>query len=126
MMKWLFLLFVSVAHAEEWPSTDKWMLGAAVTLMVIDWGQTRDMTRHPWYKTHCPTCKDPYYEHNPLLGKTPSIGEVDKYFTAAILGTLGIAYVMPNKYRPYFLGGVVSLQSYWVYNNHRIGLRVDF
>jgi hypothetical protein len=121
------LILVSCsAHAEEWKAADYKLLGAATTLLVIDWGQTRNMTRSPLYITRCPDCQAPYYEHNPILGKSPTIGEVDKYFALAILGTAGISYVLPSKYRRYFLGGVIVLETLIVAHNHHIGLRVDF
>src|SRR5688572_11355512 len=88
-MRWFFLvIFLSTsAQAEEWKPADYALLGGAMTLLVVDWGQTRDMTRHPNYIGRCPQCGSPYYEHNPILGKSPSIGDVDKYFALAILGT---------------------------------------
>jgi hypothetical protein len=114
------------AHAEEWKAADYKLLGAATALIVVDWGQTRNMTRSPLYITRCPDCKDPYYEHNPILGKSPSIGEVDKYFALAILGTVGVSYALPAKWRRYFLGGVIVLESAVVMRNHHIGLRAEF
>jgi hypothetical protein len=124
----LFLLILAScsAHAEEWKAADYKLLGAATALIVVDWGQTRNMTRSPLYISRCPDCQDPYYEHNPILGKSPSIGEVDKYFALAILGTVGVSYALPAKWRRYFLGGVIVLESAVVMRNHHIGLRAEF
>jgi hypothetical protein len=123
----LFLLILAScsAHAEEWKAADYKLLAAATTLLVVDWGQTRNMTRSPLYITRC-NCQDPYYEHNPILGKSPSIGEVDKYFALSILGTVGVSYALPAKWRRYFLGGVIVLESAVVMRNHHIGLRVEY
>jgi hypothetical protein len=112
----LLLLFSATANAEEWPTADKALLGAAVGLLVVDWGQTRHITREP----------NRFYEKNPLLGSHPSLGEVDRYFALAILGTAGVAYVLPHQYRQWFLAGVITLELATVASNHRLGLRVSF
>ena len=120
------LIFVSTAHAEEWTKTDYALLGGAMTLLVVDWGQTRDLVRRPYCVRNIPSCQTNYYERNNLIGEDPSIGNVDKYFTVAILGTIGLAYLLPQTYRRYFLGGVIVLEGFWVGRNHHIGLRAEF
>lgn len=134
-MKWLFLvIFVSTPlHAEEWTKTDYALLGGAMTLLVVDWGQTRAITNetvtYASLNGQAPVAvssKRSYHEKNPLLGENPSRSEVDRYFLVAVLGTAGLAYVLPPTYRRWFLGGVIVLEAYSVINNHRIGLRMDF
>lgn len=128
------------AHADEWTGTDKAMLGAAVGLLVIDWGQTRDLVNGEectrWVDQIGPngglgSRRETYQcrvkkESNPLLGDYPSRQEVDRYFALALLGTVGLAYVLPAAYRKYFLGGVIVIETVVVLRNHRIGLRVNF
>lgn len=138
-MRWLLLFIAVSAHAEEWKTADYALLGSAVTLLVVDWGQTRDLSggqdcvryvdqvnaqsigaRAETYK--CRSMK----ETNPILGDYPSRSEVNQYFALAILGTAAIAYVLPNDYRKWFLGAVIVLETGVVLRNHRVGLRVDF
>jgi hypothetical protein len=121
------------AHAEEWKAADYKLLAAATTLLVVDWGQTRDLTRTYTETSASLNGQAPlitrtrtHRETNPLLGDNPSIGDVDKYFAGALLLTAGLSYALPAKYRRYFLGGVIVLESVIVARNHHIGLRVDF
>jgi hypothetical protein len=141
----LALIFVSCsAHAEGWKPADYQMLGVATALLVIDWGQTRNLAREETVTYATPACSDPntrnhplagscppqrqrvHTESNPLLPKHPNVGEVDKYFAVAMLGTLGLSYALPTNYRRYFLGAVIVLEAATVLRNHHIGLRVDF
>jgi hypothetical protein len=131
----LFLLMLASrsVHAEEWKAADYKLLAAATTLLVVDWGQTRDLTR-TYTETSASlngqapliTRRRTHRETNPLLGDNPSIGDVDKYFAGALLLTAGLSYALPAKYRRSFLGGVIVLESVIVARNHHIGLRVDF
>ena len=109
------------------------LLGTAATLLVIDWGQTLSIT-HETETTaslngQTPVVvsrQRPYHEKNPILGSDPSKNEIDRYFAVALLGTAGLAYVLPPTYRRYFLGGVIVVETLVVLRNHRIGMRVQF
>jgi hypothetical protein len=116
-MRWLFMLVAlsGAAHADEWSATDKTLLGAATVLLVIDWGQTRTIAKD-----------ERFVEKNKILGPNPSVGDVDKYFAIATLGTIGLAYALPSQYRGYFLGGVVVLESVVVMRNHQLGIKASF
>jgi hypothetical protein len=127
------------ALADGWTTRDSVLLGSALTLLVVDWGQTRDLTNGDectrWVdqqnQTSIGARKETYRcraskESNPLLGDYPSREEVDRYFALALLGTATIAYVLPTDYRKYFLGAVIILETGVVIRNHRLGLRVDF
>jgi hypothetical protein len=114
----VLLVICSSAHADEWKTVDYTMLGAATALLVVDWGQTRDMTRQPAYRE--------FHEYNAILGKNPSVGDVDRYFGIAILSTVGLAYVLTPKWRRYFLGSVIAIEGFVVIHNHQIGLRAEF
>ena len=141
-MRWLVLLsFLSFSvYADEWKASDKAMLGAAAALLVVDWGQTRDLTNPQqcvrWVeqvnqnfsigaRQETYECRQKK-EYNPILGEYPSRQDVDRYFAAAILGTAAIAYLLPSEYRKYFLGGVIVLEVATVLHNHSVGLRVNF
>ena len=44
----------------------------------------------------------------------------------AILAKLGIAHVLPERYRIKFLYGVSFLELGTIYNNNKIGLKINF
>jgi hypothetical protein len=138
------LVLSSGAAAGDWETKDTALLGGAIGLLAIDWAQSRDLAQRnaTYYLT--PACSDPatrgfalsgpcppqsshpYHETNPFLPSNPSTGDVDKYFALAIVGTAGLAYVLPTTYRRWFLGGVIVLESIVVMHNHSIGLRASF
>lgn len=126
-----FAMFLTaVANAQEWKTTDYAMLSASTALLVIDWGQTRSMTKDlqcselVGNKNETYTCR--YRERNPILGEFPSRNEVDRYFTMAIVGHAAIAYALRYDYRRYFLSAVIVLETVTVLRNHRLGIRVEF
>jgi hypothetical protein len=133
-----FLIALSgEAVAQEWGKTDTAMLAGALTVSVLDWGQTRDLARRQDHacltgttptetKTTC--YSSPVYSEgtNFLLPKHPTTAQVDKSFALGMAATAGLAYVLPQTYRRWFLGGVIVLEAATVVHNHRIGLKVDF
>lgn len=144
-MRFLVLLMAfGSAHAGDWQTKDTGLLAGAFGLLVVDWAQTLDIARTEQVHYSTPACADPatrsqpwagactqqrrrvYNEYNPFLGREPSVAEVNRYFIAALGGTALISYAMPTKYRRYFLGGVIVLESLVVLHNHRIGLHISY
>lgn len=107
---------VGAEREYEWDRTDYLLLATAITAVTIDWAQTRYIARHP----------QKYSELNPILGKHPSTGKVDRYFAASLLGTVGIAFALPTNYRKYWLGGVTFVEVGFVLHNKGIGIKADF
>lgn len=89
--------------------------------MAIDWNQTRKLTS----PANGPNGMN-YFERNPLMDKYPAAGDVNRYFMVGMALTTGLAYVLPTDYRRLFLGGTIVIESAFIANNHRIGLRVGF
>lgn len=58
-------------------------------LHIVDWMQTRFVAKNP----------ERFYELNPLLGKHPSISNVNIYFILTLIGHIVISYTLPSKYR---------------------------
>ena len=100
----------------DWDRTDSMLLGSALTLTAIDWGQTRDIAQHP----------ERFSESNPILGAHPSVGRVDNYFLISMAGIVGLSAVLPSRTRKYVLGGVTFVEAVVVINNHGAGIRVSF
>ncbi len=112
----LLLALAGPAHAGDWESADSILLGASIGLKVVDWGQTRNIAQRP----------REFRETNRFLGEHPSTAEVDRYFALSIAGTAGLAYVLPQQYRRFFLGVEIISSGHAVFRNHQIGLRVSF
>jgi hypothetical protein len=104
------------AQSQAWTALDYSLAGGAVTLMALDWAQTRYGARNP----------SRYAERNPMMGEHPSSAKVDRYFTAASLLTAGVALVLPATQRRLFLGSVIVVETSVVFSNHQIGVKFDF
>jgi len=114
----LFIFFSGAAAAQEWTRTDILMLTGAMGLSLVDWGQTRDMVKRP--------ASEGYHENNPLLPTHPTAADVNRAALIGLAGTAGLAYVLPQTYRRWFLGAVIVIETGVVARNHQIGLRVSF
>ena len=111
----LFFISSSAIAADPWDSKDKALAVTMATLLIVDWGQTINISRDPTY-----------HEINPILGRHPSEQSVHMYMGAALVGALTISHVLPSKYRQWFMGSVIALELPYVYNNYQIGLRMQF
>ena|SRR5258708_664024 len=113
----LILLFYSLAsNAGEWDKIDYSLLGIAGTGIILDWGQTRYVVKHP----------QTFHELNPGLGNPPSMGSVNKFFLGrlALHGTA--AYILPDPFRKIWLGGEIMIRFNAVKNNRSIGVGFNF
>jgi hypothetical protein len=111
-------LLSSTAQADDWtPSNTAWE-AAFIAATIVDCGQTRDISRRPAYEG--------YYEHNTIIGRNPSVGRIDKYFSAVLIGHFAVSYVLPKKYRETWQKYTTVSQVAIIAHNHYIGLRVDF
>jgi hypothetical protein len=124
-MKKLVLIFLLILipypvqayqFCENWTKTDTSFESIYVGLTIIDWGQTRDIAKHP----------QQYSEMNPFLGKHPSLDKVDTIIPLGIVAHGLVSMALPPKYRRYwqvlFIGGEIAA----VWNNYNVGLRIDF
>ena len=113
----ILLSFIGCTHAEPWDTTDKVLGTTVVALQIVDWGQTRYLAKHPELG---------FYENNKLLGDHPSVGRVDVYFPALIVGTWLIADWLSPPNRKLFLGVVTVVNVAVTSRNRSIGLKVAF
>ena len=115
-MKKIILLCLIMSSLFAHMSEGDWQKEAIYqALLVADWGQTRYIAS-----------SEDYYETNPLLGKTPSIAKVNKYFVSASLLHLGITYLLPDEYKGYWLKSTILIQAAYVTNNAYIGIGFKF
>ena len=110
------LLVSSAANASEldwkWTKTDTALQVTWTAMHLLDWSQTRKIAIEP----------NRYYEQNPILGKHPSVGEVDLYMGASTMVNLAIARALPNPYRRYFQMLSIGVTGACVTMNFNIGL----
>jgi hypothetical protein len=95
---------------------DKALLATTALMLAADWGQTRNIAAHP----------ERFKEVNPILGPHPSTRRVDAYFAGAMLGTVGLAYVLPPQTRRLVLGGLATLELTVVIRNNSVQIRTTY
>ena len=81
-----------------------------VALTTADWSQTRQIAANP-----------AYYEMNPILGRHPEAGRVNRYFILYEGAVLAISHEYPN-----VMGYSAVIEAGMVAHNYHIGLRVRF
>lgn len=87
---------------------------AASALLAADWLQTRYIARHP----------DQFFEHNPLLGRHPSIGRVNTHFLGAFL--LGYTLTQWGYCNRSCYSVFIALEGANVARNFSIGIKFEF
>ena len=101
---------------DEWTSPQIEKAVALAALTVADWGQTRNIARHPYSWT----------ERNPLIGEYPSVGRVDRYFAASmLLGAIALD-ALPTRWRDTALTVGIAYQAGFVAHNLSLGVAVRF
>lgn len=114
----LFLFFVLLfpLSALAWNKTDTqreiiWQL-----IHIVDWGQTVDIAKFP----------DHYQEINPLLGKHPSVNDVNRYMVVSSVTHYIISRSLKPKYRKYWQYVTIGITGTLITHNYNVGLRVNF
>ena len=128
----ILLLASTTLSADKWSKEDITLASTFTLATIIDWGQSRDIVKNN--KDVCVTqadgsrlCNIAYYEKaNIFLGKNPSMGNIDTYMPLAILSSLTIAHLLSEDWRTKFLYGLTFLELGTIYNNHTIGLKINF
>jgi len=117
----IFLILIACPAYAEWKFADQWtktdtaLESMYAGLTIVDWGQTRNMIK-----------EGGYHEINPLLGRHPSLDEVDILIPAAIVAHGLISMALPPKYRIYWQAVFIGIEGFTVLSNYNIGLRLDF
>ena len=101
---------------KDWTREDTYRQSVLTVLLVVDWGQTRYIAKHPLQ----------HKEMNQFLGEHPSVGRVNNYFAASILGHAVISYILPPDWRKGWQYVWIGIEFGVVQRNHSIGIKVDF
>lgn len=99
----------------DWTHTDTALQLSYTALHIADWGQTLDIENHA-----------NAYETNPILGRSPSRGEINTYFASTLALHWLIARVLPQKWRSQFQLGTIALEFDVISENHSAGIRLNF
>lgn len=99
----------------DWSTLDKTLLVASTAVNIVDWGQTRTIAMNP----------DIWHENNPLLGKHPSLGQVNNYFISRLILVPVLAHYLPE-YRTAILSIWLGIGLGYAGHNHSIGLRMSW
>jgi len=111
-----FIIQNSIYAADKWDKVDYSLLTVMIVTDVLDWQQTRYIASNP----------DRFKENNPVLGSHPSQRDVDLYFAATCTGQVLIAHYLPTKYRKYWLGLWIGIESGCIVYNNSIGIRIQW
>lgn len=106
---------VSMA-ADKWSKQDVALESVYLALHLIDWGQTRDIALQP----------ERFYEMNPILGKHPSINDVNIWFLMTGFLHPIITHILPENWRPVWQGVSIFTSGGLVLNNFSIGLKMNY
>ncbi len=85
-------------------------------LMVVDWGQTRDLVQNRTSRV----------ELNPMLGPHPSVGQVDTHFAYGMGSYLLLQTILPEKIKDSYNFFCLLLESVCADSNNRTSLKVRF
>ena len=131
-----FISINTVYSADKWDNKDLSLASVFTAATIIDWGQTRDIVKTNRKEEECgfrlindtwiPACVYPHRETNLYLGENPSMDKVDTYMPLAIAASLTAAHYLPKKYRKLLLYGLSLLELSVIYDNHQLGLRINF
>jgi len=111
------LLIAGAARAQDttshrWTTRNVLWAAASTTLLVIDWGQTRQGAANG------------SGEFNPVLGHNPSRAAVNRYEVGVIAANLFVAAVLPTKARSLMLMLMTGVEVFAVGNNVLAGVRL--
>ncbi|KKN04246.1 hypothetical protein LCGC14_1099370 [marine sediment metagenome] len=121
----ILALLILPVQAEAWSRADTIFQLAYTTLHVVDWGQTRYVTKN----------YNRFHETNIVLGESPSIGQVNTYFLTTLIGHGIVSYFLPDKvvvfdlkFNPRRIWQTVSIgiEIKHVVNNFSVGVKMSF
>jgi hypothetical protein len=118
--------------SDKW---NKWDMTLLV-LRIIDWGQTRDVATR--IDTDCfPQLPEhlgrngknnnyyyKYHDENTILGKHPTLKEVDAYFALTIITDYLICNYANPKFKKVWVNSGLFISSFCIINNYKIGVKL--
>ena len=115
-LSFLLAILLCGCTTDKWSKRDIALEAAYIALHTVDYLQTRQIAKHP----------DKWHERNPVLGRHPSVGEVGTFFLGTAIVQLGVAHLLPEKYRVWWISGNLISQVAVVGNNFNVGIGVKW
>ena len=86
----------------SWRPSEVALAGAFTAALLIDAAQTRRLAAGGWRN---------HVETNPILGRRPSVGQLNTYTAVSGLVVLGVAAAAPKQARPWILGVALAAEA---------------
>ncbi len=102
------------ADDRAWNTSYVVLAGAFAVALWMDAAQTREAMRRG------------YEELNPILGRHPSVGQINTYTAMSGLTVLVGAAVAPPRVRPWVLGVALAVETLTITGNAKAGLALKF
>lgn len=103
------------ARADSWSEGDKWRQGAYSLLHITDWHQTHEISDG-----------ERHIETNPIMGRKPTDGQIDRYFASTLIIHYVIAHNLPSDWRKRFQYVTIGVEAGAVAHNWSIGYTIEF
>ncbi|MCX6546490.1 MAG: hypothetical protein NTW40_00325 [Acidobacteria bacterium] len=128
--------------AATWTHTDTALEAVFWTTFAVDWLQTLEVARHPYWCISTPCIQgvlpdgspvvvparedrfDRFSERNPLLGRHPSVRRVNAYFLATGLTYYLVTRKLSTRWRRAVTLTAISLEVITVNGNIQAGIRI--
>ena len=102
---------------KEWDTEKRTVFVASNIAIAADWGSTLNLTER---------YDENYHERNPILGRHPSRGDVNKYFVARTMLNYQMARYLPDPWDKWSLSFTTIVHSKAASDNIGLGLEIDF
>lgn len=114
-LAWVVALLMSGCAHDPWTKQDTTLQWIVTGTYVIDAIQTSDIQY-----------RDDLYEGGPIagrvLGPNPSTSDTWQYFATVSLSSYIISYYLPARWRPWWQGGQIAVQTKTIFSNCAHGL----
>lgn len=121
-----FCVAPNARAGDDWTTGDTVRQSVVTALLIVDWGQTRYIVKHPQDPMQPNGTYTWRAEGNGVLGDYPSIGKVNNYFAVAIIGHAAISYVLPRGWRDAWQYVWIGAELNETAHNRRMGIKVEF
>ncbi len=110
----LVLILTGCAHSDPWSRQDTVLQSVVTATLVIDAIQTSEIQNHPDIE------EGGFARH--ALGAQPSSSDTWMYFGTVAISHYLISRALPKKWRPFWQGGMIAVQTKTIISNCALGL----
>ena len=103
----LFFAFATGCAGQANMHARRLTASAAVMSLAMDWCQTSSAAREDWSNGR----REGGMPTKHIIGTTPSQSEVGMYFAVGTVAIIGVAQLVPERFRPWFYGAVTVVEA---------------